>query len=69
MQEVENILQIFQGTKLALESYNASTLKELSERTINTAARTHDEDNIATAVVIYALSKIIERTDYRREKG
>lgn len=69
MQERENILRIFKETKNAIKNDDSQKLSELSNQTINTAARTHDPDNIATAVVVYSIGKVIARLDYRREKG
>ncbi len=69
MKEVENILKIFEGAKQAIRDYDSSKLRQLSDRTNNTASRTHDPDNIAVAVIIYSLSKIIERDEYRNYPG
>ncbi|MEK6945462.1 MAG: hypothetical protein AABW63_01580 [Nanoarchaeota archaeon] len=44
-------------------------LKELSNQTIHSASITQDPDNIVVAVIIYSLSKIIERTNYREYPG
>ena len=68
MQERDNILRIFKETKIAIEKEDTPKLRDLSDQTINTASRTHDPDNIATAVIIYALSKIIERKEYKKYK-
>jgi len=64
MQERDNILRIFQEAKKAFVDGDSAKLKILSNQTNNTASLTQDPDNIATAVVIYALSKIIERKEY-----
>jgi hypothetical protein len=69
MQERENLLRIFRETKEAIASGNAAKIKNLSNQTTNTASLTHDPDNIAVAVVIYSLSKILEREDYRKLPG
>ena len=69
MQERENILRIFQEAKKAFEERNSAKLKSLSNQTNNTAALTQDPDNIAVAVIIYTLSKIIEREDYKKLPG
>ncbi len=69
MRERENILRIFQETKEAVSEGNSAKIKKLSNQTTNTASLTHDPDNIAAAVVVYALSKIIEREDYRQLPG
>ena len=69
MQERDNILRIFQGTKEAISRDDSATINSLSNQTNNTAALTNDPDNIAAAVIIYALSKIMERRDYAKLQG
>jgi len=69
MKEEANILEILKETKIALGSNNSSKIKNLSNQTINTSSRTQDMDNIAVAVIVYSLSKIIERQDYRQLPG
>ncbi len=69
MQEKENILKILEGTKNSIQKGDATTIKNLSNQTTNTAALTHDPDNIAIAVIIYSISKLLERQDYQRLSG
>ncbi len=69
MQEKENVLRIFEETKRAIEENDSAKIKNLSNQTINTASLTQDPDNIAVAVIVYALSKIIEREGYRELPG
>ena len=69
MQEKENVLRIFQETKEAIAKGDVAKIRNLSNQTTNTAALTHDPDNIAVAVVIYALSKVMGREDYRKLPG
>jgi hypothetical protein len=69
MQEKENVLRIFEETKRAIEENDTAKIKSLSNQTINTASLTHDPDNIAVAVVVYSLSKILEREDYKKVEG
>jgi hypothetical protein len=69
MKEEENILRILNETKRAFQNNNSSQLKHLSNQTINTASLTQDADNIAAAVIVYSLSKIIERQDYKTLPG
>ncbi len=69
MKEGSNILRIFEETKEAVEKKDIIKLKELSNQTIHTASLEQDADNIAVAVIIYSLSKIIEREDYRKYSG
>lgn len=69
MQEKENILHILEGTKIAIQKGDTMTIKNLSNQTTNTAALTHDPDNIAIAVIVYSISKLLEREDYRKLSG
>lgn len=69
MKEVKNILRIFQETKRAVEQGDTVQIKILSNQTNNTASLTGDPDNIAVAVIVYSLSKIIERENYKTLPG
>ena len=69
MQEKENVLRILQETKAAVRDNDSILLKELSNQTIHTASITQDPDNIAVAVVVYSLSKIVERREYASFSG
>ncbi len=69
MQEKENVLRILKETKQAIDKDDPVKLKELSNQTIHTASITQDPDNIAVAVMVYSLSKIIERKQYREFSG
>lgn len=65
MQEKENILDILKKTEIALKEDNPIVIRELSNKTIHTASIYQDPDNIVVAVLVYSLSKIIERRNYR----
>jgi len=69
MQEKENVLRILQETKDAIKNNDSIKLKLLSNQTNNTASLTQDPDNIAVAVAVYSISKIIERIEYRDLAG
>lgn len=69
MQEKDNILRIFEETKEAIKKNDSAKIKNLSNQTINTASLTHDPDNIAVAIIVYSLSKIIEREGYKKLSG
>lgn len=69
MQEKENVMDILEKVKKALKSDDALTMKDLSNRTLHTSAIYQDPDNVNIAVILYALSKIIERTHYRDLPG
>lgn len=66
MKESDNVLRILEETKVAIEKDDPAEIKELSNQTINTAAYTQDSDNILVAVVVYSLSKILERENYKK---
>lgn len=68
MQEKENILDILKKAKEAIRREDALAIKDLSNRTIHTAAIAQDPDNINIAVILYALSKILERQKYQDYK-
>ncbi|MBU3913801.1 MAG: hypothetical protein KKE50_06945 [Nanoarchaeota archaeon] len=69
MQERDNILRILRETKTAIEKEDVISLKELSNQTLHTASIYRDTDNIGIAVIVYALSKLIERKNYRMYKN
>lgn len=69
MQEKDNIIRILRETKLAVQTGDNVKLKELSNQTIHTSSIAQDPDNIIVAVIVYALSKILERTNYQAYKG
>jgi len=66
MQEKENIFRILEETKKAIKNNDTFKIKNLSDQTNNTASRTQDSDNIAIAVIVYSIGKIIEREHYRK---
>jgi len=69
MKEAENVLRILAETQEAFNTGNVAQMKQLSNQTIHTAAISQDGDNVITAVLIYALSKILEREKYREMEG
>ena len=69
MQEKENVMRILQEAKDAIKNNDSFKLKELSDQTIHTASISQDPDNIALAVAIYSLSKIVERRKYQEFPG
>ena len=69
MQEKENVLRILEETKTALQTKDIGKIKGLSDQTIHTASVSQDPDNVAVAVIVYSLSKIIEREQYQKYPG
>ena len=69
MKERENVLRILKETRKAIKEDNPAEIKELSNQTTNTASLTQDPDNIAVAVIVYSIGKILERDNYKSMKG
>jgi hypothetical protein len=65
MQEIEHVLNILERTKKAMKEEDIAVIKDLSNQTIHSASISQDPDNIALAVILYALSKLIERKKYQ----
>jgi hypothetical protein len=63
MQERENVIYILGKTREAIKYENIALIRELSNRTIHSASIYSDTDNIAVAVIVYVISKILERKD------
>lgn len=64
MQEKENVLDILKKTRQAVIEKDIFLLTQLSNRTLHSASIYGDSDNIAVAVIVYSLSKIIGREKY-----
>jgi len=69
MKERENVLRILKETKEAIKQGDSTKIKLLSNQTTNTASLTQDPDNIAVAVIVYSIGKILERGDYQSLRG
>jgi hypothetical protein len=65
VQEPEHILEVLKEAKEAVKNEDLIRLKSLSNQTIHSASIHQDADCILVAIIIYSLSKIIERTNYR----
>ncbi len=65
MEEKEHVLNVLKKARLALKSDDYIEVKNLSNRVIHSASINQDPDSISLAVVIYSLSKIIEREKYK----
>mgnify|MGYP001611199196 CR=1 FL=1 len=66
--ERKNLIWILKNTLTAVKKEDVVRLKELSNHTVHSASVQQDPDSVAVAVIVYALSKIIERkkyTDYK----
>jgi len=68
MQEKEHVINILEQAKQAINQKDVSKIRNLSNQTLHSASIYQDPDNISIAVILYSLSKVIERTDYRQLK-
>jgi len=57
----EDILNVLSRTEEAIKSGNFIVIDELSNHTIHNASIYQDEDSISTAILIYALAKVVQR--------
>jgi len=69
MEEKSHILNVLKKVQSALRTEDYVEIKNLSNRVIHNASISQDPDCISIAVIIYSLSKLIEREDYRKEKN
>jgi len=69
MEEKEHILKVLKKVKQALETKNYIKIKHLSNKIIHNASIHQDPDVIAITVIIYSLSKLIERESYKEEEN
>jgi len=65
----KEIIEILKGSLEAIKKDDVKTIRDLSNKIINSSSITQDEDVITMAVMMYSLSKIFERTDYRKYPG
>jgi len=69
MQEKENLLRVLKETKEAVKKRDSIALKILSNQTLHSASIYRDTDNISVAVLVYVISKLIERKSYQKYKN
>lgn len=68
MDESEHIIEVLSNTKESLKNYDSNKLRDLSNQTIHHASIHQDIGCVSLAVIVYSLSKLIERRDYARIK-
>lgn len=69
MEEIGHIIDVIKGTKKSLIGYDSVKLRELSNQTIHNASAHQDVGCITLAVLVYTLSKLVERQDYKKIKN
>jgi len=67
-EETLHTIQVLESTKEALIREDTITLKALSNQTIHSACAIQDAGSLTIAVLVYSLSKIIERKDIMKIK-
>ncbi len=69
MEESEHRIEILQATRTAVSNHDSLALRDLSNQTIHGASYIQDGGSIALAVLVYTLSKLIERNDHEKIKN
>jgi hypothetical protein len=69
MEERGHILKVLRQVILSLKKKDYLDLKNLSNEVVHTSSIDQDPDVISIAVIIYSLSKLIERESYRDYKS
>lgn len=69
MEERGHILKVLKQVKTALEKKDYVKIKNLSNNLIHQSSINQDPNLISLAVIIYSLSKLIERESYKTEKN
>ena len=65
----KEIIDVLKNSLEAINKDDIKTLRDLSNKIINSSSVFQDEDMITITVVTYSLSKVFERTDYRKYSG
>ncbi|MEK6825440.1 MAG: hypothetical protein AABY00_01505 [Nanoarchaeota archaeon] len=69
MEEVGHVISILQDTRKAILENDVGRLHELSNQTIHCASSEQDASSITIAVLLYSLSKIVERKGLHKIKN
>lgn len=67
--EHKHITKVLKKVKYALKNKDYVGIKNLSNQIIHTSSIEQDPDIISVAVILYSLSKLIERENYKAYKG
>ncbi len=69
MEETAHQIEILESTRVAVAEGDPLRLRDLSNQTIHSASYVQDGGSIALAVLVYTLSKLIERNDHQKIKN
>ncbi len=67
--EIFHTINVLESTKQALREEDVLKLRDLSNQTIHSACAIQDSGSLMIAVLVYALSKLIERKEYLKIKN
>ena len=67
--EKKDILNVLTKTIEAINKDDTTSLKDLSNQVIHDASIYQEHHTISVAVLVYGLSKVYERTDYKSQKS
>ena len=69
MQEHSHVREILEEVKIAVKNRDVMSLNNISNQTVHSATIYRDTDNVLVAVLVYALSKLLEKKDNYRDKS
>jgi len=67
--DLSNISRILKSVKKKINAGNYNDLNDLSNETVHSAAVNQDSLNIIVAVLVYSLSKVLQKENYRKMDG
>jgi predicted RNA-binding protein len=67
--EKNHMIRVLKKTRSAIESKDYIEIKNLSNQMVHTSSVDQDPDVISVAVIIYSLSKLVEREKYKEYRG
>lgn len=67
--DLTNISRILKSVKKRISAGSYNELKDLSNETVHSAAVSQDSLNIIIAVLVYSLSKVLQKENYRKMDG
>ena len=68
-EECIHVRDLLEKTKIALLIKDSIVLRELSDKTIHSACNYQDSASITISVLVYTLSKLVERNDFNKIKN
>ena len=66
MEDVDHVISILKETQIAIINKDSSKLQSISNQTVHSASMFQDAGSVTLAVLVYTVSKVIERGDYKK---